>query len=140
MSEGKVNMALRLLAEDSKGGVLLLDSSIPCGTDSSGNPAFCPVRDILFEKCPRGRDPPHHVLLDCTTEKPCHDPVIFQCLTGDVIRRAAIQTHGAAGPSGLMLMCGAECVLFLVMLLLVCVTHCLLLLAVCLLLQLTLPY
>ena len=134
MSEGKVNMALRLLTEDSKGGVLLLDSSIPSGTDSSGNLAFCPVRDILFEKHPHGRDPPHHVLLDCTTEKPCHDPVIFQCLTGDVIKRAAIWTHGPTGVDG------AECVLLLVMLLLVCVTHCLLLLAVCLLLQLTLPY
>ena len=100
MSEGKINMALRLLAEDSKGGVLSLDSSIPCGTDSSGKPAFRPVRDILFEKHPCGRDPPHHVLLDCTTEKPCYDPVIFQCLTGNVIRRAAIQTHGAAGSSG----------------------------------------
>ena len=31
---------------------------------------------------------------------PCHDPVIFQCLTGEVIKRAAIQTYGAAGPSG----------------------------------------
>ena len=96
MSEGKVNMALRLLAEDSKGGVLSLDSSIPSGTDSS---AFRPVRNILFEKHPHGKDPPHHVL-DCTTEKLCHDPVIFQCLTGNVIKRAAIQTHGAAEPSG----------------------------------------
>ena len=47
MAEGKVNMALRLLAEDSKGGVLLLDSSIPSGTDSSGNPAFRPVRHFI---------------------------------------------------------------------------------------------
>ena len=38
-------MALCLLAEVSM-GVLSLDSSMPCGTDSSGNPAFCPVRDI----------------------------------------------------------------------------------------------
>ena len=75
MSEGKVNMALHLFAKDSKGGILSLDSSIPSGIDSSGNPAFCPVRDILFEKHPCGRDPPHHVLLDCITEKPCHDPV-----------------------------------------------------------------
>ena len=43
MSEGKVNMALHLLAEDSKGGVLSLDSSIPSGTDSSG---LRSVRDI----------------------------------------------------------------------------------------------
>ena len=77
MSEGKVNMALRHLAEDSKAGALSLDSSSSSGTDSSSNPAFRPIRDILFEKHPHGRDPPHHVLLDCTTEKPCHDPVIF---------------------------------------------------------------
>ena len=100
MSEGKVNMALRLLAEDSKGGVLLLDSSIPSGTDSSGNQSFHSVRDILFDKHPHGRAAAPHVLLDCTTEKPCYDPVIYQCLTGDVIKRAAIHTHGAAGPSG----------------------------------------
>ena len=31
MSEGKVSMALRLLSKDSKGGVLSLDSMIPCG-------------------------------------------------------------------------------------------------------------
>ena len=47
-SEGRVNMALRLLAEDFKGGVLLLDASIPCGTDSSSNPAFRPVKDIFI--------------------------------------------------------------------------------------------
>ena len=41
-----------------------------------------------------------HVLLDCTTEKPCYDPVIFHCLAGDVIKRAVIHIHGAAGPSG----------------------------------------
>jgi len=31
MSEGKVSMAIRLLAEESKGGVLPLDSQVPCG-------------------------------------------------------------------------------------------------------------
>ena len=100
MSEGKVNMALCLLADDSKGGVLSLDLSIHSDIDSLGNPVFRPVRDILSEKHPYGRDPPPHVLLDCTTKKPCHDPVIFQCLTSEVIKRAAIKTHGAAGPSG----------------------------------------
>ena len=41
MSEGEVNMALRLLGEDFKGGVLSLDS----GADSSGNYFF-----VLLEK------------------------------------------------------------------------------------------
>ena len=58
MSEGKVNMALRLRAEDSKGGVLSLDLFILSGTDSSGNPTFRPVRDISSEKHPHGRGAP----------------------------------------------------------------------------------
>ena len=40
-------MALRLLSEDSKGGVLSLDSMIPCGVDPSGNPVYRTARDIL---------------------------------------------------------------------------------------------
>lgn len=93
-------MALQLLAEDSTAGVLSLDSSIPLGIDSSDNQLFCSVRDILLEKHPYGRYAAPHVLLDCTTEKPCYDLVIFQFLTGDVIKLATIHTHGAAEPSG----------------------------------------
>jgi len=37
MSEGKVSMAMCLLSEKSKGGVLSLDSLIPSGFDPSGN-------------------------------------------------------------------------------------------------------
>ena len=36
MSSGKVSAALKLLSEDTKGGVLSLDSQIPCRVDSSG--------------------------------------------------------------------------------------------------------
>ena len=81
-------MALRLLAEDSKGGVLLFNSSIPLGINFSGDRLFCSVRDILIEKHPHGRMLPH-VLLGCTIH-----------LMGDVIKRATTHTHGAAGPSG----------------------------------------
>ena len=31
---------------------------------------------------------------------PCYDPILFEQLTGDLIKRAALHTHGAAGPSG----------------------------------------
>ena len=30
----------------------------------------------------------------------CHDPIIFEQITGEAIRQAALHTHGAAGPSG----------------------------------------
>ena len=31
---------------------------------------------------------------------PCYDPILFEQLTGDLIKWAALRTHGAAGPSG----------------------------------------
>ena len=33
-------------------------------------------------------------------DAPCHDPVLFEQLIGDVIRWAALCTHGAIGSSG----------------------------------------
>ena len=100
MSEGKVNMALRLLADESKGGVLSLDASVPSAATSSGNQSHHSVREILVEKHPQGRPADPDVLLDPTTERPCYDPVIFGCLTSDMIKRASLHTRGAAGPSG----------------------------------------
>ena len=50
MSEGKVSIALRLLAEDSKDGVLSPDTLVPSGLDPSGKPILHTVRNILLEK------------------------------------------------------------------------------------------
>ena len=102
MSEGKVSMALRLLSEDSKGGLLSLDSMIPCGVDPSGNPVYRTARDILLEKHPSAKFATPDVLLDPTGDPitPQFDPIIFDSLTGDLIKRAALNTHGAAGLSG----------------------------------------
>ena len=36
---------------------------------------------------------------DCCNP-PCYDPILFEQLTGDLIKWAALRTHGAAGPSG----------------------------------------
>ena len=33
-------------------------------------------------------------------DAPCYDPVLFEQLAGDMIRWAALCTHGAASPSG----------------------------------------
>ena len=100
MSEGKVSMAIRLLSEESKDGVLSLDSLVPCGTDSLGNPIHQTTRDILFKKHPRGKSATPAVLLDSTTDTPPFNPIIFDCLTGDFVKRASLNTHGAAGLSG----------------------------------------
>ena len=36
---------------------------------------------------------------DCCNP-PCYDPILFEQFTGDLIKWAALRTHGAAGPSG----------------------------------------
>ena len=33
-------------------------------------------------------------------DAPCYDPVLFEQLAGDMIRWAALCTHGATSPSG----------------------------------------
>ena len=33
-------------------------------------------------------------------DAPCYDPVLFEQLTGDLVRWAALHTYSAAGPSG----------------------------------------
>ena len=31
---------------------------------------------------------------------PCYDPILFEQLTGDLIKWAALRIHGVTGPSG----------------------------------------
>ena len=100
MSEGKVSMALRLLTKNSKGGVLSLDSMIPCGVDSSGEPVLRTARDDLLEKHPIGKPANTTTLLNPPSQATCYDPILFESLTGDVVKWASLHTHGAAGPSG----------------------------------------
>ena len=38
--------------------------------------------------------------MDTHSTDHCHDPIIFDQITGEAIRQAALLTHGAAGPSG----------------------------------------
>ena len=69
-----------------KGGVLSLDSMSPCGMDSSGEPVFHTARDILLEKHPIGKPANTTTLLDPPSQTPCYDPIIFESLTGDVVK------------------------------------------------------
>ena len=101
MSLGKVSAALKILSEDTKRGVLSLDSQIPSGLDDNGDPLFKPVRDILAQKHPQGQVAAANALLEPGCCNPlCNDPILFEQLTGDLIKWAALRTHGAAGPSG----------------------------------------
>ena len=99
MSLGKVSAALKLLSEDAK-GVLPLNSKVPCGQDGDGSTLWKSVKDILAEKHPPGHTANAECLLESDdVNAPCYDPVLFDQLTGDVIKWAALRTKGTAGPS-----------------------------------------
>ena len=98
MLQSKVNAALRLLSHDDSGGVLFLDDVIPTGIGQNGEVVQQTTRDILMEKHPEGKLAPDDVLLDTSSTNHCHDQIIFEQITGEAIRQAALHTHGAAGP------------------------------------------
>lgn len=100
MFQGKVNAALRLLSRDENGGILSLGDLIPMGIGQNGEIMQQTTRDILLEKHPKGKPAPDDALLDTQSINQCHDPIIFEQITGEAIRQAAMHTHGAAGPSG----------------------------------------
>jgi len=52
MSMGKVSAAVILLSHSAKGGVLSLNSLVPCGVECSGKPIFKTVQHILTDKHP----------------------------------------------------------------------------------------
>ena len=54
---------------------------------------------MLAEKHPKGKPGPGDALLDNSSTNHSHDPIIFEQITGDAIRHAALHTHGAAGSS-----------------------------------------
>ena len=93
MFQGKTRAALRLLSDQSKGGILHLDDLVE--TDEGQRK----VKDILADKHPPGK--PAHP--DAIINEPLPDvhPVLFEPLDAAMIRSAALHTNGSAGPSGL---------------------------------------
>ena len=89
ITDGKLRSALAQLEEDNGGGVLNLDDRVDGVT----------VRDILAAKHPPA-EPAHPDAIVQGVLPPRPHPVRFESLTGDVVRRVALNTHGAAGPSG----------------------------------------
>ena len=97
MFAGRVRAALRLLSLNTRSGLLSLDEVLH---ENPSNANGKTVREILEEKHPEA-DP---ILVETIVPKPAEDSfhtIIFSKLTPDVIRMCALQTEGAAGPSGL---------------------------------------
>ena len=97
MTDGRVGPALRLLHHKSKGHVLDLDSHV-----NADDPSSSLVRDVLHEKHPPQGPIDTEVILSNETLPSDHDPhfVLFDNLNSDLIRKTALRTTGAAGPSG----------------------------------------
>lgn len=100
MLQGKVHQAVRLISNADKGGLLSLDALLP-NVDGNGNATWRSTRDVLLEKHPEANIPSPEVLLPNTeADEICFDPVVFERITGETIKQAAMRTNGSAGPSG----------------------------------------
>ena len=89
MMGGNVKAAIRLLSNnDCSGGVLSLNSTV------NGRS----VKDILVDKHPPAQPPhpPHQSAI-----VPPFHPILFDCLTPELIRSSALKIEGSSGPSGL---------------------------------------
>ena len=87
LMEGKVKAALRMLAQDSNGGVLPLNKDV-FETLKKKHPARKPaIPSAVITSNSSSQDPSHFIL--------------FDQLDGLMIRKTVLKTEGAAGPSGL---------------------------------------
>jgi len=87
MMNERVKDALRLLSENNHGGVLSLSPT---------------VLKALSDKHPKAQFPlPSTLIGGYSNSTPPLHPIVFEELDGICIRRAALRTRDAAGPSGL---------------------------------------
>ena len=92
MMEGRVRAALKLVSNNSNTGLLSLDEIVDTSRKT--------VMDVLEEKHPDPKPAYPEALLEEADNDSFH-PAIFDNLTAESIRAAALHTQGAAGPSGL---------------------------------------
>ena len=93
MRKGKVKSAIRLLAKQER-PLHSIHSQI-----DPESLADRTVLDELKEKHPQGSDISDTNLVE--RQEGNFHPIIFECIDGESIRKAALQTDGAAGPSGI---------------------------------------
>ena len=92
MMEGRVRAALKLLSDDAHTGLLRLDETIATSKKT--------VRDVLEDKHPDPKTVHPESLVGEVDDHSFH-PAVFDNITAESIRTAALHTQGAAGPSGL---------------------------------------
>ena len=93
MFQGKTQAALQLLSNKGKGGVLHLSDVVENSSISTT------VKDVLKSKHPDAVAATSNSIINGSPPV-CH-PVIFESIDAALIRSTSLNTHGAAGPSGL---------------------------------------
>ncbi|CAB3982846.1 Hypothetical predicted protein [Paramuricea clavata] len=87
---GKTRQAVRLISSANKGDLLTIDSPIPVRENENGDIEWKTMREVLLEKHPHACPPVAKTLLTVTDmDELCHDPVIFERITGEAIKIAA---------------------------------------------------
>ena len=92
MMEIIIRAALHLLRTNTHTGLFSLDEVI-------NNDLGKTVQDVLEDKHPDAKPAHAETIMSQSGESDFH-PVIFEIITSEVIRKCALQTEGAAGPSG----------------------------------------
>ena len=96
MTLDKVTVALKLLSTDAPR--VFCENTLALRTGWSWQCCLKSVRDILAEKHPLAVS--DFLFESDSIDAPCYNPVLFEQLTGDLIRWTALCTHSAAaGPS-----------------------------------------
>ena len=92
MRKGQIKSAIRLLSKQ-QGSPLAVNTPVDMENFSDKT-----VLDVLREKHPSGKEANTDNLIE--RQEGNFHPIIFDCIDGETIRRAALNTEGAAGPSG----------------------------------------
>ena len=96
MLAGNMRAALRLLSGERRGSVLSVHQNVV-----PDDPSSATVLDVLKDKHPPAADIDSDALISESERGPESHPVLFERITSDTIRRAALRCGGSAGPSGL---------------------------------------
>ena len=96
MFEGKVRADLRLLTNQSTGGVLPLDKLLPLDRGHTVT-----VRETLQAKHPPGQPLIASAIVEPDPDLQEPHPVFYERLDGALIRTVALKMDGAGGPSGI---------------------------------------
>ena len=95
MMEGKVRTALRLISKQEGGPPIALNDTIEIDEE------IHTVRDILKQKHPEGKPVTQSAIAVSAPVMNEPHPVIFDEITGILVRSVALRTEGAAGLSGI---------------------------------------